>query len=215
MPLNITVLKQYFTNLFYLRRIHSALGAIPVGLFVVEHMFSNFLAVFGPDRYDDHVKFLTGMPFLIPVEILFIGLPIFLHAALGIYIAYTAKHNATQYGYPRNWMYTLQRVSGVILLFFICYHVWNTRLAGAFEEKFIGFDHMQEHLSHPFIFGFYVLGVTSALFHFANGLWGFCISWGITITPKAQFRSGVVFYALGFVLYVMAMMGLFAFNRVA
>jgi len=31
MPLNITVLKQYFTNLFYLRRIHSALGAIHVG----------------------------------------------------------------------------------------------------------------------------------------------------------------------------------------
>lgn len=212
--MNVSVVKKYFTNLFYLRRIHSALGAIPVGLFLTEHMLSNFLAVFGPERYDEHVRFLTSMPFLEFIEIAFIGLPIFLHAALGVYIAYTAKHNAGQYVYPRNWMYTLQRVSGIILLFFISYHVWTTRIQGAIHHTFIGFEHMQAQLAHPMVLVFYVAGITSALFHFANGLWGFCVSWGITVTPRSQMRAGIIFYTVGFLLYAAGMAGLFSFLKV-
>ncbi|MBI4430294.1 MAG: succinate dehydrogenase [Candidatus Omnitrophica bacterium] len=211
--MKVSVLKQYFTNMFYLRRIHSALGAIPVGLFVVEHMLSNFLAVFGPERYDEHVRFLTSVPFLPVIEIGFIGLPIFLHLVLGVYIVYTAKQNAGQYVYPRNWMYTLQRVSGVILVFYIGFHVWNTRIQGVIQDKFVGFEHMREHLSHPAILVFYVLGAASALFHFANGLWGFCISWGITVTPRAQFKAGIIFYVIGFILCAAGLLGLFSFNR--
>jgi len=211
--INTSVLKEYFTNIFYLRRIHSALGAIPVGLFLVEHMFSNFLAVFGPERYDEHVRFLTSVPFLPFIEIGFIGLPILLHLILGVYIVFTAKDNPRQYPFPRNLLYTLQRVSGVILVFYIFFHVWNTRIHGMMEHEFIGFEHMQEHLSNPWIVGFYVLGVCSALYHFANGLWSFCISWGITVTPKQQFKAGIIFYVIGFILCAGGLAGLFSFNR--
>jgi len=189
------------------------LGAIPVGLFLVEHMFSNFLAVFGPERYDEHVRFLTSVPFLPFIEIGFIGLPILLHLILGVYIVFTAKDNPRQYPFPRNLLYTLQRVSGVILVFYIFFHVWNTRIHGMMEHEFIGFEHMQEHLSNPWIVGFYVLGVCSALYHFANGLWSFCISWGITVTPKQQFKAGIIFYVIGFILCAGGLAGLFSFNR--
>ena len=213
MKLNTSVLKKYFTNIFYLRRIHSALGVIPISLFVVEHMLSNFLAVFGPERYDEHVLFLTSMPFLEIIEITFIALPILFHVLLGIYISYTAKHNAGQYVYPRNWMYTLQRATGILLVFYISYHVWSTRIDGILEHEFIGFEHMREQLANHFILAFYVLGVCSALFHFSNGLWGFCISWGITVTPASQRKAGIIFYAIGFVLCAAGLAGLFSFNR--
>ena len=214
MGLNFSNLKKYFTNLFYLRRVHSALGAIPVTLFVVEHMISNSFAVFGQAFYDLHVKRLTSLPYLEVIEILGIGAPIFLHAALGVYISYTAKYNAHHYRYPRNWMYVLQRVSGILLVFYISFHIWTTRLQGAFQHRFIGFQHMREQLSNPLILVFYVLGVTSAMFHFSNGLWGFCVSWGITVTPKAQRRAGWIFYSIGLVLYVMALSGLFSFRQI-
>ena len=44
---------------------------------------------------------------------------------------------------------------------------------------------------------FYMLGVTLLVFHFANGLWTAAITWGVTITEKAQKRWGVVCAGLG------------------
>ncbi|MBK8269636.1 MAG: hypothetical protein IPK83_15585 [Planctomycetes bacterium] len=35
------------------------------------------------------------------------------------------------------------------------------------------------------VFTFYIIGLAAACYHFANGLWTFCISWGITVGAKA------------------------------
>ena len=35
-------------------------------------------------------------------------------------------------------------------------------------------------------FAFYVLGVVAALFHFCNGIFTFCITWGITVSERSQ-----------------------------
>jgi succinate dehydrogenase / fumarate reductase cytochrome b subunit len=62
---------------------------------------------------------------------------------------------------------------------------------------------MQDILSSPFMFGFYVVGIISAIFHFANGLWSFFVSWGITVSPRSQVISTyvtiVIFLALSYV----------------
>ena len=34
----------------------------------------------------------------------------------------------------------------------------------------------------------YVFGVLGATFHLANGINTFCMTWGIALTPKGQFR---------------------------
>jgi succinate dehydrogenase/fumarate reductase cytochrome b subunit len=49
----------------------------------------------------------------------------------------------------------------------------------------------------------YLLGVASACFHFSNGMWTFCISWGITVGENAQKASRVLFSALGVVLFAL------------
>ena len=33
------------------------------------------------------------------------------------------------------------------------------------------------------MFIFYIIGIISTVFHFANGLWSFFVSWGITVSP--------------------------------
>ena len=50
------------------------------------------------------------------------------------------------------------------------------------------------------MFAFYLVGIISAIFHFANGLWSFLVSWGITVSPRSQVISTyvtiVIFVAL-------------------
>ena len=64
---------------FLLRRLHSLSGIIPIGVFLIEHFFSNAFATNGPHAYADQVKFLTGLPFVLGLEILGIYIPLAFH----------------------------------------------------------------------------------------------------------------------------------------
>lgn len=168
---------------FVLKKLHSLSGVIPVGVFLLEHFYTNAYATKGAAVYNEKVADLTGLPYLFAIELFGIFLPIAFHGILGAYIAVKAKHNVGTHPTGRNWMFVLQRVTGVFLLFYIGLHVYHTRFSSANEDLFAL---MQQHLSNPFMFAFYVLGVTAASFHLGNGLWGFAVSWGITVTPHAQ-----------------------------
>ncbi|WHY65902.1 succinate dehydrogenase cytochrome b558 subunit [Neobacillus sp. SuZ13] len=187
---------------FVYRRLHSLLGVIPIGIFVMQHLIVNHYATEGVESFNKAANFMGNLPFRYVLETVIIYLPILFHAIYGLYIAFTAKNNASQYGFFRNWMFLLQRVSGVITLIFITWHVWETRIAAAFGNE-VNFQMMQDILSSPFMFGFYVVGIISAIFHFANGLWSFLVSWGITVSPRSQVISTyvtiVIFLALSFV----------------
>ena len=49
---------------------------------------------------------------------------------------------------------------------------------------------------------FYIIGVVAASFHLANGMWSFCVSWGITVGPKAQRISTYVWMILFVILSI-------------
>jgi succinate dehydrogenase / fumarate reductase, cytochrome b subunit len=187
---------------FFNRRLHSLLGVIPVGLFLMQHMVVNQFATGGEEAFNKAAAFMEHLPFRYLLETFVIFLPLLFHAIYGLYIAFTAKNNASRYGFFRNWMFLLQRVSGVITLIFITWHVWETRVAAAFGSE-VNFQMMENILSNPFMFWFYVVGVISTTFHFANGLWSFMVSWGITVTPRSQVISTyvtiVIFIATSFV----------------
>ena len=187
---------------FVYRRLHSLLGVIPIGIFVMQHLVVNHYATEGVDSFNKAANFMGNLPFRYVLETVIIYLPILFHAIYGLYIAFTAKNNASKYGFFRNWMFLLQRVSGVITLIFITWHVWETRVAAAFGNE-VNFQMMQDILSSPFMFVFYVVGIISAIFHFANGLWSFLVSWGITVSPRSQVISTyvtiVIFLALSYV----------------
>ncbi|HLP84042.1 MAG TPA: hypothetical protein VK157_06805, partial [Phycisphaerales bacterium] len=56
----------------------------------------------------------------------------------------------------------------------------------------------------------YFSGITLLVFHFANGLWTAAITWGLTISRKAQQRWGVACAGLGAALMLMAWSSLIA-----
>ncbi|MGW6301045.1 hypothetical protein [Peribacillus butanolivorans] len=83
-------------------------------------------------------------------------------------------------------MFTLQRLSGIITLIFVIYHVWSFRISSLIFGTEVNYQLVQEHLMNPIIFIFYVVGVLSTTFHFTNGLWAGLITWGVTVGPNAQ-----------------------------
>ncbi len=182
-------------NSFFNRRVHSLLGVIPVGLFLLEHFFTNSFALKGAQSYNDKIAFFESLPYLLAIEVLFIFIPILFHGIYGLYIVYTGQANQLKYGYFRNWMYMVQRVTGVILIFYIGWHVWTTRLSHLLFGTEVSYQLIQNMITNPLILIWMGLGIVAASFHFANGLWSFCIVWGITIGPKAQNRMG--WFAMG------------------
>jgi succinate dehydrogenase / fumarate reductase, cytochrome b subunit len=189
---------------FNYRRLHSLLGVIPVGLFLTQHLVVNHFATGGEESFNQAAHFMESLPFRYFLEIFIIFLPLYFHAIYGIYIAFTSKNNASKFGYFRNWMFLLQRVSGVITFIFVTWHVWETRVAAAFGAE-VNFQMMENILSNPLMLVFYVIGVLSTIFHFANGLWSFCVSWGITVSPRSQLIATYVTIGIFVALSVVGM----------
>ncbi|MDR6122154.1 MULTISPECIES: succinate dehydrogenase cytochrome b558 subunit [Bacillaceae] len=192
------------------RRLHSLLGVIPIGVFLTQHLVVNHFITGGPESFNKAAGFMGSLPFRIVLETVIIYLPLLFHAIYGLYIAFTAKSNVKRFGFFRNWMFMLQRVSGVITLIFITWHVWQTRVAAAFGAE-VSYDMMHNILSSPFMFVFYLVGILSAIFHFANGLWSFFVSWGITVSPRSQVISTYVTVGVFIVLSFIGIQTLIAF----
>lgn len=195
---------------FFYRRLHSLLGVIPIGIFLIQHLVINHFATGGEESFNKAAHFMESLPFRLVLETGIIYLPILFHAIYGLYIAFTAKNNVSRFGFFRNWMFVLQRVTGVVTLIFVTWHVWETRVAAAFGAE-VNFQMMENILSSPFMFTFYVVGVISAIFHFANGLWSFLVSWGITVTPRSQLISTYVTLAIFVALSIVGIRALVAF----
>ena len=188
---------------FFNRRLHSLLGVVPIGLFVVQHLIINHFAVYGEESFNKAAGFMGTLPFVIVLEVLVIYLPILFHAILGVYIVFVAKSNVTKYGFFRNWMFLLQRITGVITLVFIAFHVWQTRVQVAIGGAEVNYQMMEEILVNPFWFTLYTIGVLSTIFHFANGLWSFFVTWGLAQSPRSQkivtYFSIAVFFIVGYI----------------
>ena len=116
---------------FYLRRLHSLLGIIPVGLFLTQHLVINHFATRGEEAFNNASNFMGSLPFVLFLEWFIIYIPLMFHAFYGVYIAFTAKNNVQRYGTFRNWMFLLQRVTGVFLVVFIAWHIYETRIQKA------------------------------------------------------------------------------------
>ncbi len=198
-------------NHFFIRKLHSLFGVIPVGLFLLEHLYTNSFATQGAASYNSKIEFLQSLSYVLYIEVFLIILPILFHAFYGLYVVYIAKNNVLRYSYYRNWAFYLQRITALITLVFVLYHLWALRISSALLGTEVTFNTMVQHLSNPGMFAFYVIGLLSATFHFANGLWAFFINWGIAVGVKAQQVLGWVTGILFVILSIMGLQGLFAF----
>lgn len=209
------------SSTFVLRKLHQLTGIIPLGVFLLEHFYTNSKALTGASEFNGAVKELQSIPYIIFVEIGGIFIPLIYHAIYGLFITWEARPNNLAYPYPRNWFYTIQRVTGIILFFFITFHVLNFRLGvipGLNELSVATHSDQAFHIvsgefSNPIIFVVYLVGITSTVWHLANGIWLFAVDWGIVIGERAQRLTGYACIAIGLLLLAVGINAQVAFIR--
>ena len=188
---------------FVLRRLHSLSGIVPVGAFLLEHiLISNSAAMNGPTAYAHQVRFLASLPLVPILELFGVWLPILFHAGYGFYIWRRGETNLLAYPWSGNWMYSAQRWTGGIAFAYIAFHTYTLRFSGIDLHAYPGasFGKVQAELVQPLLLAFYVVGLVSASWHFAYGIWLFCTKWGIVSGERARKRFLAVCLGLFFVL---------------
>ncbi len=199
------------TNEHFLRKLHSLSGIIPVGVFMTVHLLVNSSVLRGVESYNLAAEFMESLPYLAFLEITVIFLPLLFHGVYGVYIALQAKHNIKQYSYARNWKFYLQRITGLIAFVFILMHIWQTKMQVALYGVRPDFDMMHELFQSPLMVFIYIIGSAACIYHFANGIWTFLITWGITISEKSQKISQYAVLIIGLTLFGITMFTMFTF----
>lgn len=198
---------------FLLRRLHSLSGIVPIGAFLAEHILSNFEALKGPAAYAAQVKFLNSLPLVRVLEWTFIFIPILYHALYGLYITFRGRVNVNVYPWAGNWMYLMQRITGLIAFAYIVQHVWRQRFAGVSlpEHPGAAFHKVQVELSNPWMLAIYIIAMIATCWHFAYGVWLFAAKWGITPGDRARRNFGWVCVVGGVILAAAGLASIYAF----
>ena len=212
-PAGVPALRAGEGNSFLWRRLHSLSGIFPIGVFLVEHFFSNAFAANGGAAYNENVRFLTSLPFVAGIEIVFIYIPLAFHAGYGFWIWWRGETNVAEYPWLGNWLYTAQRWTGIVALLFMGYHTWTMRFTGAhiLTHSEIAFAKVWVELQNPWIVAFYCIGLACASWHFAYGIWLFCAKWGITTGELARRRLGYVCFVIALGLIAIGATSMYGF----
>lgn len=182
-------------NHFWLRRIHSLTGIIPIGGFLLFHFYENGAILYGVQAYNKMAADARAIRYLGFIEIALIFLPLLYHAIYGLFIAGYARNNTMSYNYSRNNLFMWQRATGLIVLLFLLYHIWQFRFT-LFWFGPATTTGVMDTISYAPVFVFYIIGVVASAFHLGNGIWTFLITWGITIGKRSQRISQVLTTAL-------------------
>jgi succinate dehydrogenase / fumarate reductase cytochrome b subunit len=204
--------------------LHQLTGIVPLGIFLLEHFYTNSKAMDarnGLTNFNQAVADLQSIPYILFIEIIGIFIPLIYHAVYGLFITWEARPNNLAYPYPRNWFYTIQRVTGVILFFFITFHVLNFRFGmipglnelSVAENPNRAFAIVSGEFSNTIILVVYLVGITATVWHLANGLWLFAVDWGIVIGERAQRLTGYACIAFGILLLAVGINAEIAFIR--
>ena len=191
---------------FLIYRLFSLAGLIPVGAFLVVHLLTNASVLAGPSSFQSRVDMIHSLgPLLVPIEWLFIFLPMLFHAIVGFVIIANGLPNVGSYPYVGNVRYTLQRATGMIAFAFIIWHItqlhWmGTPLGGGRFDPHHATSSTAVVLRPLAVTLLYAIGVLSTVFHFSNGLWTQGITWGLWTSPAAMRRANWVSIVVGVLL---------------
>jgi succinate dehydrogenase / fumarate reductase, cytochrome b subunit len=193
---------------YLLHKLHSLSGVIPIGAFMVFHLTMNAYSLplgrsdsEGETAFNMVIKVISNAPFVMLLEVAAIFAPIIFHAVYGFMIIRSMQSisgNAVHYGgkeYVRNYLYILQRWSGVVAFAYLVFHAIDTTMFKYWWEvnhgheqgfRSISYAAMSYRFAQPWYLVVYLIGIAAAAFHLGNGIPSFAIRWGLAIGKSAQ-----------------------------
>lgn len=182
---------------FLFRRLHSLTG-IWFGLYVILHLLVNATMIEGAvprDIYQLQVTKIHELPFLKGIEWVFIYIPIIYHTIYGLWITFTGQPNAHRYPYTKNIFYFFQRLTALLLVILITFHVFAMKgvLGSTFLFHDVNATASTIHSVGTFWFVSYIvypLLVICGCYHLANGFFTGAVTWGLAVSAAGQRRWG-------------------------
>jgi succinate dehydrogenase / fumarate reductase cytochrome b subunit len=190
-----------------LKKLHSLSGVVPLGAFVVLHLWITASVVSSRAVYDRQIGFLHSglLGVLEPLVIL----PLFFHAIYGVLRVVGPRD--PDHAYDTDLMAALQRASGIVVLAFVSLHLWEFRAQtwmhglaeSAYSTKLVA-DLSSTKYGVPWISLGYIVGMAGSVFHLVNGMTSFCTTWGFAPTEPARRRVRFVFRIAGILLFAIS-----------
>jgi succinate dehydrogenase/fumarate reductase cytochrome b subunit (b558 family) len=185
-----------------LKRLHSLSGVVPLGAFVLFHVWMSLSIAGSREIYDRQIAFLHGSALLGVLELVLVILPLAFHGAYGVVRTFQPRDE--KHAYDTDLMLTLERVSGIIVLVFVALHVWEFRgeswrhglPIASYSTKLVD-DLSSTQSGVPWIALGYLVGIAATLFHLVNGMTSFLTTWGYTTTTESRRRARLFFRVVG------------------
>jgi succinate dehydrogenase / fumarate reductase cytochrome b subunit len=109
----------------------------------------------------------------------------------------------------KNWLYTLQRYTGLIAFAYIGWHLYTERWLTHGRSTYAT---VANDLANPWYLAFFVLGVLASSFHLGVGIWNFLCKWGLAATVRAQRAAGQLGAFVGFTFSVVGVLIILSFR---
>jgi succinate dehydrogenase / fumarate reductase cytochrome b subunit len=186
---------------FFLRKLHSLSGLIPVGAYMADHLWENSYSLVSAGKYNEASQSLQTVPWRLALEIVVIWLPLLYHGGYGFYVWAHGKSNVSAYPWVGNWMFALQRWTGLVAFFFLGWHVYNERLVTRGMSTYMD---VYNSMQNPWFFSFFLLGVIACSVHLGVGIWNFLCKWGLAATVRSQRAAGFLGVGVAIVMLIMS-----------
>jgi succinate dehydrogenase / fumarate reductase cytochrome b subunit len=193
-----------------LSRVHSLLGVVPLGTYLLWHVYENWPALHDREAWVDRALHGPSRAWAIA----WVLVPLALHAGLGVVRLRRAA--ADQLTGPRG-LRVLQAATGVLVLAFVVYHVQQVWVVseGPHADQRASYAVLWRTLGRPLDLTIYLIGITALCFHVAHGLSRAAVTFRLARTPRAALHWRYGASAFGFALWfaLLQLLGHFALGE--
>lgn len=174
---------------FFWQRSATILALLPLGVWVVVHVWRNLSAFDSPQAWSQSVVHQPH-PIAAAITWTIVLLPLVLHTIWGLGRVMQSRPNNGHYNYFGNFRYLIQRVTALGVLAFVGAHIWlaflHPRVVEGHAETF---EDIAWHMrNHPPTLAVYMLGTLAVMYHLGNGLATSAMAFGIGTTQRSQKR---------------------------
>lgn len=192
-----------------LKKLHALSGVLPLGAFVVIHIWVTSAVTSSRDVYDRQIGWLHSGWFLGLLEIVLVVAPLLYHAVYGTWRSLQPRD--PDHAYDTDLMVSLERASGVVVLVFVAAHFWEFRgqtwngtlPVSSYSTKLVE-DLSSTQRGVPWIAAGYFIGIAATCFHLVNGMTSFLTTWGYTRSEAARRRARILVRVAGVTVFVIA-----------
>ncbi|MFH0799684.1 MAG: hypothetical protein V2A66_05840 [Pseudomonadota bacterium] len=188
------------TGYFWLRRLHSLSGILLSVGYIAFFLIPCSAALGGASSFNLVAAIGEKVPLLSAIKMVFVVAPLMFHAAVGLSVIYSSQFNVIAFSSYRNWMYALQRLTGILVIVPIIHYIYTTELVFAFTGRHAEFAYMQKLLAPSWVKAIYGAGVACAAFHIGNGISFALTRWGITASRRAQDAAAMAMWVVTIIL---------------